>query len=204
MKISENKIEELKLKINLHHSLYKIPIKAEYWEEIADTVFNPEGSNFNAFSHSTGYDIRFNIENEDFSPNCKSGVIKNDILKFSSHRLSRFETFDEKINFLKNVNYDGYLFLSRNYKKNNSWDGKYFVYYLPKNKINYDEIIWTEKIGKKGLKKNVISGWEGKDKDGLMNFKIQRSISDQLWIEFDLSVATFITEININPMSVPS
>jgi hypothetical protein len=138
MIISEELIKNFETQINKHHEIYRIPIKAEAWEDLADKVLNENESDFIPFNHGTGSDINFKIGEKTFSPNLKSGVIKEGVLTFSSHRLSRFKTLEEKLNFLNKVEYDSYLFLSR--QDGNEWDKEYHIFYLNKDQINFQDL----------------------------------------------------------------
>jgi len=195
MKFNEDILLLFEDMLKKHHQIYRIPVKAEAWEDLADQVINKEKSNFIPFNHSTGHDLNFELEKSNFSSQLKTGTIKDNKLIFSSHRLGRFETLEEKIEFLDNVNYDSFLFLSRN--DSEIWDKNYFIYYIDKKITNYTSLKWKEIIGKKGKYKNRISGLEGVSEDGKIKCKITKSMSHQLWVEIDLSLINFVKKITI-------
>jgi hypothetical protein len=182
-------------RLKQHHEIYRIPVKAETWEDLADQVINQENSNFVPFNHSTGHDLNFEISKNNFFTQLKTGIIKNNKLVFSSHRLGRFETLEQKLDFLEEVDYDSFLFLSRN--ESDVWDKKYYINYLDKKDINYKNLSWKEIIGKRGKYKNRISGWEGISTDGKIKCSITKSMSHQLWVEIDTSLIKLIKKIII-------
>jgi hypothetical protein len=195
MKFNEEILSLIETKLYQHHQIYRIPVKAEAWEDLVDQVMNKENSKYTAFNHSTGHDLNFELDNNKFLPQLKTGTIKDNKLIFSSHRLGRFETIEEKLDFLENVNYDSFLFLSRN--DSEIWDKNYFINYINKEIFDYKNFKWIETIGKKGKYKNRVSGWEGISKDGKIKCKITKSMSHQLWVEVDLSLINFVKKITI-------
>jgi hypothetical protein len=195
MVISEDLIKSFETQINKHHEIYRIPIKAEAWEDLADKVLNDNKSDFIPFNHSTGSDINFKIGEKTFNPNLKSGVISEGVLTFSSHRLSRFKTLEEKLEFLNNVEYDSYLFLSR--ISGTNWDKEYHIFYLNKDLIDFKKLNWVEYIGKKGKYKDEVSGWVGTSDDQKIKCKIIKTLSHQLWIEIDISLVHLVTKIKV-------
>ena len=195
MNFNKNILLELENLLKKHHEIYRIPVKAEAWEDLVDQVVNKENSNYIPFNHSTGHDLNIELDKSKFSSQLKTGTIKDNKLIFSSHRLGRFETLEEKLDFLENVSYDSFLFLSRNDFE--VWDKNYFIYYIDKKIFDYKTFKWIETIGKKGKYKNRVSGWEGISEDGKIKCKITKSMSHQLWVEIDLSLINFVKKISI-------
>ena len=195
MELSEITLNEIENKIKLHHQIYRIPVKAESWEDIADQAINGDISTYTPFNHNINYDLQLNVEDYKYKSSLKTGVIKGDRLEFSSHRLSRFPTLQEKLDFLDNVDYDNFLFLSRTNGK--IWDKTYYIGYLSSKSIIYNNLDWTTKLGKKGRNKDEISEWIGTNDDQTIKCIIRRSLSDQLWVDLDFSVIKPLKKITI-------
>jgi hypothetical protein len=194
MEIKKELIEQIKNKVLDHHKIYRIPIKAEYWEDIVDSIMGGDNSNFVPFNHSKGFDIEFEIDCTKYLPQLKSGVIENNRLYFPSHRLSRFLTLEEKLDFLNNLTYDHYIFLARD---KGEWNKKYHIHTLETKKIDFNSLNWIEVLGKKGRYKNEVSGWQGTNENNTINCKIVKSMSHQLWVEVDLKLTTLLDVIEI-------
>jgi hypothetical protein len=181
-------IDEIRRRISAHHQLYdNLPVKAELWEHICHKVFGDEG--WKPFNHSTNNDIRTNIEGMKV-PSLKGGIIKDNILKFSSHRTTKHKSLEDKIKFLDSVEYDSFLFLAR---RDDGKIGEYVVCHMPSKTWKYSELEWSVNVNKKGFE----SGWSATSSDKKISLKIEKSMSHQLWIDVDMSLVTIITEIFI-------
>lgn len=100
-------------KLKEHHRLYRYPVKAEYWEDIWDQCINSNGSNWIGGSHTSGADTL--DENTHISYQNKSGVIKDNYVKITSHRTKDAgPSIEEKLDFICKNHCDKYVLLSRN------------------------------------------------------------------------------------------
>lgn len=188
---TEQVLQSFEDRIRKHHELYPtLYIKAEYWESIASSSLGSIGWVPN--NHNPNEDL--NTKHDGLKkPSLKSGVIKGDILNFSSHRMSKYNTLDEMIEFLDNRTYDSFLFLSRDEKINN----KYLICYMSSKLWKYSEFNWKPKVGvRKGTKGNQ-TGWIGVSQDGSVSVQINFKMSNQLWVDVNLNLITIIKEILI-------
>ena len=171
--------------IEQHIELYpKLSVKAEQFESLFAQSTN---SNWTPYNHNPGCDMETNYDGLK-KPSLKSGIIKDDYLKISSHRTTKFKTLDEKINFLNNTDYDSYVCLARP-------DGKihnYVLIHFSKSIINFKDLIWSENFDKKGNNK----GWSAVNQNNTIKISIIKSMSDQVWIEIHKSLLNFIKEFN--------
>jgi len=194
MIILENTITDaIAEKLKKHHELYpEIPVKAEYWESIASQSLNV--NDWVPNKHNPNEDFRTKVEGIK-KPSLKAGVIVENILSFSSHRMSKFSELSEMTNFLDTRDYDSYLFLSRN--ENKSFKYHYSVGYMYSKKWKYSELSWEPIIGVKGKTKGKQQGWKGEGLNGKIKVKIQFKMSNQLWVDVDTSLITIVKEIFI-------
>lgn len=186
-------LDSIENNLRLHHELYfEIPVKAEYWEVNASKSLNVE--NWVANNHNPNEDFQTKIEGL-LKPSLKAGVIKGNTLTFSSHRMSKFTEIEDMLTFLDNRDYDSYLFLSR--KKSNKYKYHYLVGYMPSKKWKYSELSWEPIIGVRGKSTGKQQGWKGLGHDGKVSVKITFSMSNQLWVDVDMSLITIVKEIFI-------
>lgn len=190
--ITESILDSFEHKIRQHHQLYpKIPIKAEYWESIVANGLNTEGWIPN--NHNINEDLKTNISGL-MRPSLKSGIISEDILTYSSHRMSRYSELTEMTYFLDNTTYDSHLFLAR---KNTKDHFNYCICYMPAGLIKFSELEWTPILATKGNKKGKQTGWSAISQDGKIKCKIQFSMSNQLWIEIHKNLFMIMREIHV-------
>jgi hypothetical protein len=188
---NESILSSFENKIAQHHKLYpEIIIKAEYWECIAKNSLGVE--NWIPNNHNPNEDFKTNFEGLK-EPSLKSGVISNGKLTFSSHRMSKFNELSEMLNFLDGRTYDSYLFLAR--KENE--EKKYYICYMPSKLWKFSDLRWSPIIGTRGKNTDKQSGWQGVSDDDKISCKIQFSMSNQLWVEVDSSLVSFLKEILI-------
>lgn len=188
---TEQRLQSFEKQIKQHHELYpSIPVNAQFWEKIAATSM--EAIEWVPNSHNTNEDLK--TEHEGLKkPSLKSGIIKNNTLKFSSHRMSKYKTLDDMIEFLDTRTYDSFLFLARNKEFNN----KYLICYMSSKLWKYSEFDWCPKIGVRENTKGSQTGWVGVSKDGNVSVNINFKMSNQLWVDVDLSLVTIVKEIFI-------
>jgi hypothetical protein len=187
----ESVLSSFESKIKKHHELYpNLEVKDVYWESIVADSFGV--TDWKAHNHNPNGDLKIRI-NGLIEPSLKSGKIENNILKFSSHRMSKFTELDEMLNFLDTRTYDSYLFLARP----ESGDLNYSVCYMPSKTWKYSELRWNPTFSQKGKKKGKQSGWYGVSNDGKIKCKIVFSMSSQLWVDVDMSLITLVKEIFI-------
>lgn len=180
-------------KIQEHHKLYPdIPIKAEYWESIASQSLNVSDWIVNNHNPNADFETKFQGL---LKPSLKSGKMKKNLLKFSSHRMSEFTELSDMIDFLDNRDYDSYLFLSR--KKNKSFTHHYLIGYMSSKKWKYSELTWTPIFGVRERTKGKQQGWKGEGLGGKLTVTISFKMSNQLWVEIDTNLITIVKEIFI-------
>jgi len=151
----------------LHKSIYsKVKIKAEMFEEILYKSLCKISNNvvWNYNSHMTGVDIVF----EGVRISCKSGKITKNKLKYSGSRTTTYKSIKDKVSFLSNNHEDIIVFLAEQ-------NGMYHLYTIPSSFI----IFGSPEEWKEDMKK-----W--KRVDGYLSMSINKSMSDQLWVEIDL------------------
>ena len=152
-----NKIFE---KLKLHHSLYRYPLKAEYWEDIWDQCMNERGSNWIGGGHQSGADTLDKVNNVSYQN--KSGIIntKNNIttVTITSHRTSKHPTLKDKLNFISENHCDRYVLLSRDKKdwKNNI--RSYELMIFESKLLDFHSLEWVKKIPKTGKNKGKWNG----------------------------------------------
>jgi hypothetical protein len=190
---TEQVLESFEDKIKEHHQLYpNIPVKAEYWESIASQSLNVVGWVVN--NHNPNEDFNTEIKGL-LNPSLKAGIWNGDVLKFSSHRMSKFNELSQMVNFLDNRDYDSYLFLSR--KKNKSFGYHYLVCYMKSKQWKYSELVWTPIFGVRKNTQGKQQGWKGEGLDGKLTVTINFKMSNQLWVEVDTNLITIVKEIFI-------
>jgi hypothetical protein len=190
---TEQVLESFEDKIKEHHQLYpNIPVNAQYWESIASQSLNVVGWVVN--NHNPNEDFNTEIKGL-LNPSLKAGIWNGDVLKFSSHRMSKFNELSEMVNFLDTRDYDSYLFLSR--KKNKSFGYHYLVCYMKSKKWKYSELVWTPIFGVRKNTQGKQQGWKGEGLDGKLTVTINFKMSNQLWVEVDTNLITIVKEIFI-------
>lgn len=167
-------IESIKTKLETHHSLYDTPVSGILWEEILYKSLLGLGRCDNTSwchnSQRTGADIIGVQVHGNIS--CKSGTIKNNRLKFSGSRTTKYKTIEEKLSFLSEKSEDVYFCLSRNVKE---WEQGNKIYYLSRfDHIKYNKMKWNERE----------KDWYALNNK--MECYINKSMSDQLWTYLDM------------------
>lgn len=168
-----------------YHMINKAPIKESVWEEINCNIvryicnITDEANG----SHASGKDNRF--DNIDFSN--KSTKTDGNHISISSYRLTSVCNDSNNGNLQDILNeiekrdnsFDYYSILIRNEKEEEKIE--YMWYIIPKDYYIFKIDKLTQKIGKKGRKKNLIVGWEAEYCD------ITFSMSSQLWYKFNIT-----------------
>lgn len=179
--------EQLHIWLGIHHSCYVTKCKAEYLEELTKKALEDIGikSDWKADNnHGIGKDQTLynglKISN-------KSGMFMKDKIKISGSRTSKHLTFEDKLNFISEYNYDYIVGCATDNKKNN----KYYMYVINKNQINYKDMHWKENIDKNGKKK-----WSGTS-DGIKAEISTDTTSGQLWTTIDIELCDFFKELDI-------
>lgn len=153
----------------------KTNIKGEIMEITADKAEERCGrdSLWKSGSHKSGFDM--NIMGEPNSLKAVKIKSKNkNTFKLSSYRLTTCKTIDEinKEIQKRDESFEKYL-VCLTYETSNKHIVKWGS--LIKSKIDFKNIEWIEKFGKKGM----FSGYKSKDN----KFFIHKSMSNQLWFE---------------------
>ena len=184
---NERLTEKIYENLQWHHSGYRYPVKAEYWEDIWDKCINPQGSDWVGGGHQSGADTKHNITGISYQN--KSGTINDNIVSFTSHRLkSRGETLKQKIEFLSEDHCDKYVLLSRD---KNEWENGIKAYKLMifnSKLINFRELKWIRDIPKRGKNKGKHTGkYKGIEENNNYSARIDGpGTSHQLHIDIKL------------------
>lgn len=178
--------KQLEEKLKKHHELYRLPCRAEQWEDIFDQCINPKSSSWVGSGHDVGADVISEngiLFEQNMRIQNKSGQIdfKKGTLKWNGHRTTKHKTLDEKIKFISSDHYDYYVMLARDKKDWECGDKIYYLIIFKSTKIDYSSLDWSEKYGKN----DKLSGWKG---NGNPNFsaEINKAMSDQLWTTSNL------------------
>jgi len=175
--------KHLKEEVLSFSGAYTFPIKAEMFEElISRHTMDPMGigNTWDAGSHKQGSDI--DLPDEDYSFSVKSakiaGVHKRK-MSISSFRTTSHKTLEEKLDFIDGAgkNFSHYFVLAREEDKKKSLRN-YEAFIIPGSFFTANGLTWG----------NSNSGWQSKERyDGELGYemKIQKKMSDQLWIYCD-------------------
>ena len=180
--IKKDIVKKIEEKINLHHQLYRFPVKAELWEDIFDQCINGMDSNWNVGGHDVGTDVVSEADGTNYQN--KSGDInhKKGSITWSGHRTTSHETIKDKINFISKKHCDTYIMLGRNKGEWKKGIRKYYLIQFDSSLIDYSKLNWIETFSKKGK----LTGWVGKNNNLPYSAKISISMSEQLWTECDI------------------
>ena len=106
----------------------------------------------------------------------KSGVVNNDLLKFSYSRTTAHKTLEDKINYLSTFENLILGIASEKIKCDPNSEVishfKYYIYHFNANKIDFKNMHWEEDD-------NV---YHGQDKQKNIQVSIVKKMSDQPWI----------------------
>lgn len=168
-------------RLRLHHSIYETRCKDSLLEENFNRSLQSLGipSVWKPGNHKVKYDIQISGLAPDIG--VKSGTLDytKNLISYSGSRLGSHKTIEDKVRFLEQNKPYFTFFMAE--KKNSS---SYYFSVLQNSKISYD-IEWTKKD----------SGYHAKAEE--YSFKIQKSMSWQLWSEIDLRLLSYIKEIEI-------
>lgn len=177
-KVSSSQLENIKNKLKQHHELYRFPVKGELWEDIFDQCINsPDESTWVPGGHDVGVDVERVSDGHTFQLKGGELNIKKGVVEWSGNRLTKHDTFNEKLEFISTKKADTHVLLSRNTRE---WKEGKKIYYLitfDSSLLTYDLLEWIETKNKKTGKHN---GWKTVNCDELYA-DIKKSMSDQLW-----------------------
>lgn len=176
------------------HILMRLPLLGECFEDILDQGFNNAGIKTDwkpNRSHQIGKDMElYNYKKSKIS--CKSGIIKNNILKISGSRTSKQKTLKEKIHHLCIDRENWYFCLAKEKPFNNKYLLCIFKSELIKESIkNIDS--WSLETYENGSFKKALCLCVKKIKSRLLT----KSTSNQFWCEIPLEVIDYKYPINI-------
>jgi hypothetical protein len=172
------------------------PVNADRWEEIVFHILKNMGQTYKggdpkweSGSHAPGADLWTDL----LAISAKAGSIKNSTLSLSSYRLTRFKDLEEMKTFIdgNGKNFDIYLCCARIDNTNGSRIYKIFV--VPADIFIAKKLKWKEQTSNKN---GDITGWYGLSNNGVV-VKIQKKMSNQLWIEIPTRLCSQIGEITI-------
>jgi len=177
----EDLVEAITDRVKLHHELYTSPVKDDLWEEVLHRSLADLGisTDWQADeNHGSGKDMTTE-HGERIS--CKSGQLKTrrgvKNLTISGSRLTKHATLKDKVKFISDKKEDVYCLLSREVGDKTGENYKFIIF--PSGILNYGDIDWQETYGIRGKMKGKVNGYSA-DSD-LLECKIQKSMSDQLW-----------------------
>ena len=170
--------ENLLDKFEEYHSLLEVPINGIIWENLLFNCLSMQSDSveWSYKSHKTGEDINF----EGVGISCKGGRLQGknkDKLKISSYRSTRQKTLQEKIDYFEDKHEDVYFCLC--YEETET-EHKYKLYTFDSDILDYRNLKWE--------------GWEG---NGKFRAKIEKSMSDQLWLWLPTNLLNEQFEIEI-------
>lgn len=176
----------IKERLIKHHELYSGQCKAEYWEENCAYALKKAGFGSDwvpDFNHSIGIDQSIN---NGIRVSNKGGKITNNSIKISGSRLTKHESFEDKLKFLSEKKED-YIFClgtkDSDFKNNIR---KYNFIVIDSNKLDYQNHNWNEKYGVRGAHKGKLTGWSMISEN--FSAKINRRQSDELWTTINLDI----------------
>ena len=168
-------------RLRLHHNFYESRCKDTFLEENFHRSLQALG--IPSVWKPGNHNVKFDIQISGLSPDIgvKSGALDytKNLISYSGSRLGSHKTIQDKVSFLERNKPYFTFFMAE--KKNCP---SYFFCVLQNSKICYD-VEWIKKD----------SGYHVKT-DGC-SFKIQKSMSWQLWSEIDLRLLSYIKEIDI-------
>ena len=182
-------IPYLKHRIKAYHSMFSLPLIAEFWEETLHRSFGD--LNYHTTwtpnrSHAVGEDMNIpSIVHSRIS--CKSGQftttreLKKLCVKINGGRSTKFKTIEEKIKHFSGDHDDVYCCLA----KSKSFDKKYTLLVFKSSLIKVNKLKWNES--------NTGKEWHGK---GIFNANIGKSMSAQLWSTIPLELIKYKFEID--------
>ncbi len=155
-----------------------LPIRAELWEEIIYATFKRQGLvvDWKVGDHAKGVDLVIHGEGAaELKISAKGGSIKrNGEVHISSYRLTRFQTLEDKLKFLKDNadKLDIYLSCAR---EETAEIVRYRILKMPASALVPPHLLtpqnWTE----------TVQGWILSPDDTGLAAKIVKSMSHQLW-----------------------
>jgi len=181
--------------VNLHHSLYSGPCKAEFWEELCSkALINSKiGSDWKPdYNHKVGKDqttsLGIQISN-------KSGTIKGDKVEISGSRLTKHKTLREKLLFITQKSSDYIFSLATDKAEWARGHRRYYFCVIDSAIFNFYDELWLGSYGEKGAHKGDLVGWFCET--AKYSAKISRAMSDQLWTTVKLDACEMVHEITV-------
>jgi hypothetical protein len=191
----KNLISAVQDQVNLHHSLYSAPCKAEYWEELCSkALINVKiGSDWKPdYNHRVGTD---QITDCGLRVSNKTGTIKGNELNFSGSRLTKHKTFREKLLFLTEKSEDYVFSLARVKGEWARGIRRYYFCVVDPAIFNFYEDLWGETYGVKNGREGQLVGWFCETEK--YSAEIKRGLADQLWTTVKLDACEEVHEINV-------
>jgi hypothetical protein len=186
-------LNEIKSRIQLHHSLYKSTrVSADLWEEVIVRSLEKLGYSvdWNSGSHKVGTDILLKDNSlGDFTLSAKSGVYEADknTLTFSGSRLGTYKNnFTDMLEHIKKTQSDVYLFAAGEKSKNRS-NHTYSIFAVAKSKIDYAaESQWRDTSDKPNIHTQYLKA------------DVRPSMSHQLWTTLKLEPLLLAPNLKLN------
>lgn len=185
----------LKELLTKHHELYSSQCKAELWEELLAKALTSTnyGSDWKPdCNHKSGVD---QTTNDGTRISNKSGQLKDDYITISGSRLTKHGTLEDKIKFLSDKKEDYILCLATDKNESFLLTKRYYFVVIDSSVLDYANHMWTETYGKRGVLTNKVNGWKCQSK--AFSAKINKNMSDQLWIEVKLDYCEEFYEITV-------
>ena len=187
--------------VSSHHKIYDLPVLGEYWENVLSKSLKANGINNDwtpDLNHVQGLDM---IVEGNLRISCKSGQImgrQQSDLKFSGSRMTKYETLQDKLDYLSDKKEDIYMLLSRSKRDWNKGERKYSFIAFPSDILQYSTLDWVDTFATRGNNKGKLNGYKASNE--VLDANISFSCSHQLWTkikDFKDNKNIFIKDISV-------
>ena len=187
--------------VSSHHKIYDLPVLGEYWENVLSKSLRANGINNDwtpDLNHVQGLDM---IVEGNLRISCKSGQImgrQQSDLKFSGSRMTKYETLQDKLDYLSDKKEDIYMLLSRSKRDWNKGERKYSFIAFPSDILQYGTLNWVDTFATRGNNIGKLNGHKASNE--VLDANISFSCSHQLWTkikDFKDNKNIFIKEISV-------
>jgi len=168
-------ITKLSQLIQNYHTLCRVPVSGEVFEDLFDQAINNSTPADNwKKQHNTSVDVI--ATDTQISYQIKSAVINYNSttslfeLKWSGHRSTSYETIDEKVEHFDSREFDKYLIIAKD-EKFKLGRRVYKLFEFDKSLIQYKNLTWA----------STEAGWDGANAGLPYKATISKKMSDQLW-----------------------
>lgn len=193
-------VPHIQKRLELHHKLYSGQCKAELWEEKSAWALRAAGFGSDwkpDFNHAVGVD---QYTDDGVGVSNKGGKMNadNSLMTISGSRLTRHETIEDKLEFLRNKPEDLIFCLATN---NKDWKQnilRYFFVVVDAKSLDYHNHQWEPVYAANGSGK--VMGYRCDAPK--FRAKINRSMSDQIWTDISAELFSECFQIDIEPQPI--